>query len=78
MRTHGYEFNSHPEKPRDLPTGWRAAGKKENDLDGLCRDQPVSYLARQEEKWRTEDKMVGWHHQFNEHESEQAPGVGDG
>ena len=29
MRTHGCEFNSHPEKPRDLPTGWRAAGKKE-------------------------------------------------
>ena len=21
--------------------------------------------------------MVGWHHQLNEHESEQAPGVGD-
>ena len=22
--------------------------------------------------------MVGWHHQLNEHEFEQAPGVGDG
>ena len=22
--------------------------------------------------------MVGWHHQFYEHEFEQAPGVGDG
>ena len=22
--------------------------------------------------------MVGWHHQFNGHEFEQAPGVGDG
>ena len=22
---------------------------------------------RQEEKWMTEDKMVGWHHQLNEH-----------
>ena len=22
--------------------------------------------------------MVGWHHQLNRHESEQAPGVGDG
>ena len=22
--------------------------------------------------------MVGWHHQLNEHELEQAPGVGDG
>ena len=26
----------------------------------------------------TEDEMVGWHHQLNEHEFEQAPGVGNG
>ena len=26
----------------------------------------------------TEDEMVGWRHQFNGHEIEQAPGVGDG
>ena len=26
----------------------------------------------------TEDEMVGWHHQFDRHEFEQAPGVGDG
>ena len=26
----------------------------------------------------TEDEMVGWHHQLNGHEFEQAPGVGDG
>ena len=26
----------------------------------------------------TEDEMVGWHHQLNGHESEQAPGIGDG
>ena len=26
----------------------------------------------------TEDKMVGWHHQLNGHEFEQASGVGDG
>ena len=25
----------------------------------------------------TEDEMVGWHHQLNGHEFEQAPGVGD-
>ena len=24
-----------------------------------------------------EDEMVGWHHQLNGHEFEQAPGVGD-
>ena len=26
----------------------------------------------------TEDKMIGWHHQLDEHEFEQVPGVGDG
>ena len=26
----------------------------------------------------TEDEMVGWHQQLNEHEFEYAPGVGDG
>ena len=33
---------------------------------------------RQEEKGMTEYKIVGWHHQFNGHEFEQALGVGDG
>ena len=31
-----------------------------------------------QEKGMTEDEMVGWHHWLNEHEFEQAPGVGDG
>ena len=26
----------------------------------------------------TEDEMVGWHHQLDGHEFEQAPGAGDG
>ena len=26
----------------------------------------------------TEDETVGWHHRLGGHESEQAPGVGDG
>ena len=26
----------------------------------------------------TEDEIVGWHHQLDGHEFEQAPGVGDG
>ena len=29
-------------------------------------------------KGMTEDEMVGWHHQLDGHEFEQAPGVGDG
>ena len=32
---------------------------------------------RQEEKWTTEDEMVGWHHWLDGHEFEQAPEVGD-
>ena len=31
-----------------------------------------------EEKGITRDEMVGWHHQLNGHEFEQAPGVGYG
>jgi len=33
---------------------------------------------RLKEKGTAEDKMVGWHHQLNGHEFEQAPGVGEG
>ena len=32
----------------------------------------------QEEKRKTEDEMVGWHHQLNGHEFGWTPGVGDG
>ena len=32
---------------------------------------------RQEEKGTMEDEMVGWHHQLDGHEFEQAPWVGD-
>ena len=32
----------------------------------------------QEEKGTTEDVMVGWHHQLDGHEFDQASGVGDG
>ena len=33
---------------------------------------------RQEEKGKTEEEMVGWHHWLNEHEFEQALGDGQG
>ena len=36
------------------------------------------YIYIYEEKWMTEDEMVGWHHQLYGHEFGQAPGVGDG
>ena len=33
---------------------------------------------KREEKGMTEDEMAGWHHWLDGHESEQAPGAGDG
>ena len=47
-------------------------GSKYQQLPDAGKDQ------RQEEKETTEDEMVGWHHWFNGHESEQAPGDGEG
>ena len=35
-------------------------------------------IERQEEKWSTENEMVGWHHCLNGHEFEQALGDGEG
>ena len=44
----------------------------------IGKDPDAEEDLRQEEKEMTEDEMVGWRHQFNGHEIEQAPGVGDG
>ena len=44
----------------------------------LGKDPDAGKDWRQEKKGVTEDEMVGWHHRLNEHEFEQAPGVGDG
>ena len=44
----------------------------------LGKDPDAGKDWRQEEMQMTENKMVGWHHQFNGHEFEQALGVGDG
>ena len=44
----------------------------------IGKDPDVGKDLRQEEKGTTEDEMVGWHHQLDGLESEQALGVGDG
>ena len=44
----------------------------------IRKDLDVGKDWRQEENRLTEDEMVGWHHQFNGPEFEQAPGVGEG
>ena len=44
----------------------------------IGKDSDAGNDWRREEKGMTEDEMVGWHHQLDGHEFEQALGVGDG
>ena len=61
-------------KLKQTPILWKPDVK--NWLTG--KDPDAGKDLRQEEKGTTEDEMVGWHHQLDGHEFEQAPGVGDG
>ena len=44
----------------------------------IRKDPDAGKDRRQEKKGTTEDEMVGWHHQLNRHEFEQASGDGEG
>ena len=44
----------------------------------IGKDPDAGKNWRQEEKGTTENEMVGWHHQLDGHEFEQAPRVNDG
>ena len=44
----------------------------------IGKDPDAGTDTRQEEKWTTEDEMVGWHHWINGHEFEEASGDGKG
>ena len=44
----------------------------------LIGKDPDAGKDRGQEKGATEEEMVGWHHQLNRHEFEQAPGDGEG
>ena len=44
----------------------------------IWRDLDAGKDWRWEDKGTTEDELVGWHHQLDGHEFEQAPSVGDG
>ena len=43
----------------------------------IRKDPDAGQDGRQEEKGTTEDEMVGWHHQLEWQELQQAPEVGD-
>ena len=57
----------------EAPIIWPPDAK--NWLTGKNHDAGKDW---RQEKGTTEDEMVGWHHQFNGHEFEQALEVGDG
>ena len=44
----------------------------------IRKDPDARKDRRQEEKRMTEDEVVGWHHQLDGQEFEEAPGAGDG
>ena len=46
--------------------------------DSLEMTMTVGKIEGREEKGTTEDEMVGWHHQFNEHEFEKNLGDSKG
>ena len=46
--------------------------------DSLEKTLMLGRIEGKEEKERTEDEMVGWHHQFNGHQFEQALGDSEG
>ena len=44
----------------------------------IRKDSDAGKDWRQEDKGKTENEMVGWHHRLNGHEFEEAPGDGEG
>ena len=71
---HSWIFIGRTDAKAETPILWPPNAK--NWLIGKDPDAGKDW--RQEEKGMTEDEMVGWYHQFDGHEFEQTPGVGDG
>ena len=67
-------FTVRTDAETEAPILWPSDAK--NWLIGKDPDAGKDW--RWEEKGTTEDEMVGWHHQLDGHEFEQALGVGDG
>ena len=67
-------FNGRTDAEAEAPILWSPEVKKWL----IGKDPDAGKDGRQEEKGKTEDEMVGWHHPLEGHEFEQAPGVGDG
>ena len=71
---HPWIFFGRTDAEAETPILWPA-----HEKNWLTRKDPdAGKDGGQEEKGMTEDEMVGWYHQLDGHEFEQAPGVGDG
>ena len=57
---------------------WRSDSLEKTQKKKERKDSDAGKDWRQEEKGTTEDEIVGWDHWLDGHESEQAPGGGDG
>ena len=71
---HSWIFIGRTDVKAETPIFWPPNVK--NWLFG--KDPDARKDLRQQEKGMSEDEMVGWHHQLDGHEFEQAPRVGDG
>ena len=70
-------FIAKPNAEAEAPILWPPDAK--NWL--ICKDPDagkVDIRRRNQEKWTTEDEIVGWYHWLNGHEFEQTPGDGEG
>ena len=66
-------FMERTDSEAEVPILWPS------DVKGwLIRKDPDSRKVWRQEKGMTEDETVGWHHWLDEHEFEQALGIGDG
>ena len=74
LKNMSWIFTGRTDAKAEAPVFWPPDSK--NWLIGKDPDAGKDW--RREEKGMTEDEMVGWHHQLDGHEFEQAPGVGDG
>ena len=70
-RNHSCIFIGRTDAEAETPTLWPPDEK--NWLIG--KDSDAGRDWGQEETGMTEDEIAGWHHQLDEHEFEQAPGV---
>ena len=73
-KDHSWIFIGRTDAEAEAPKLWPPDAN--NWLTGKDPDAGKDW--RQVEKGTIEDEMIGWHHQLDGYEFEQAPGVGDG